>query len=264
MNKKKCTVVLTGLCVILLGICAVSCLKKDRRGPEIQFSDIPVTYAQGDDTSVLLEGVTATDGADGDVTDSLKVDRVTEIQGMNYVVVTYVAKDSKNNITKQERWIDLSDGASSSEPMVDIGSIDEEETEFGTTGEVQHTEEQEVYDQPETMSEAVTETEPETETEERLVSTGAPIIRISTHDLKLSVGQHFECLDYVKECVDDVDTQNQLFSRIVVNGEDEYGNYVGNGTINTSYETGYTLQYYVVDTDGNMSNIETMKVTVSG
>lgn len=134
MNKKKCTVVLTGLCVILLGICAVSCLKKDRRGPEIQFSDIPVTYAQGDDTSVLLEGVTATDDADGDVTDSLKVDRVTEIQGMNYVVVTYVAKDRKNNITKQERWIDLSDGASSSEPMVDIGSIDEEEQNLERLG----------------------------------------------------------------------------------------------------------------------------------
>lgn len=49
----------------------------------------------------LLEGVTAWDEKDGDVTDSLKIEFLVSNTDENTVVVTYVARDKSNNITKE-------------------------------------------------------------------------------------------------------------------------------------------------------------------
>lgn len=123
MDKKKLTVITSCLCVILLVVCAVVYLGKDRTGPVITMTEEKISYEGSENVSELLNGVTATDDKDGDVTDTVKVDRVTEVQSMDYVVVTYVAKDRSNNITKKDRWVDLKDGSTSDVPMADVAEL---------------------------------------------------------------------------------------------------------------------------------------------
>lgn len=123
MDKKKLTVITSCLCVILLVVCAVVYLGKDRTGPVITMTEEKISYEGSENVSELLKGVTATDDKDGDVSDTVKVDRVTEVQSMDYVVVTYVAKDRSNNITKKDRWVDLKDGSTSDVPMADVAEL---------------------------------------------------------------------------------------------------------------------------------------------
>lgn len=83
MSKKKLTIFMTLLCVVLLAVCAVLYVSEDRQEPEIRIPDGSVTYAQGDDTEVLLNGVTAADARDGDVSDTLRVVQVTDMSSLN-------------------------------------------------------------------------------------------------------------------------------------------------------------------------------------
>lgn len=295
MSKKKLTIFMTLLCVVLLAVCAVLYVSEDRQGPEIRIPDGSVAYAQGDDTEVLLNGVTAADARDGDVSDTLRVVQVTDMSSLNYVVVTYVAKDRSNNITKTDRWINLTDGSTSEAPAENLTAEMEEQSEDALSQILANVETEEAATTAETdettdggdgaqtnteagngtsdvpsseaegteaqTQESQSESSQTTESEE-LVSTGSPIIRITTDELHLEVGESFDYMSYVQSCVDDKDTMDELYSRIVVNGEDANGNYVGAGIIDTSRVTSYDLNFYVFDTDGNMSNVETMHVTV--
>lgn len=295
MSKKKLTIFMTLLCVVLLAVCAVLYVSEDRQGPEIRIPDGSVDYAQGDDTEVLLSGVTAADARDGDVSDTLRVVQVTDMSSLNYVVVTYVAKDRSNNITKTDRWINLTDGTTSEAPAENLTADLEEQSEDALSQILANVETEEAATTAETdettdggdgaqtnteagngtsdvpsseaegteaqTQESQSESSQTTESEE-LVSTGSPIIRITTNELHLEVGESFDYMSYVQSCVDDKDTMDELYSRIVVNGEDANGNYVGAGIIDTSRVTSYDLNFYVFDTDGNMSNVETMHVTV--
>lgn len=293
MSKKKLTIFMTLLCVVLLAVCAVLYVSEDRQGPEIRIPDGSVAYAQGDDTEVLLNGVTAADARDGDVSDTLRVVQVTDMSSLNYVVVTYVAKDRSNNITKTDRWINLTDGTTSEAPAENLTADLEEQSEDALSQILANVETEETAAMAETdettgdgaqanteagsgttaipssegegtetqTQESQSESSQTTESEE-LVSTGSPVIRITTNELHLDVGESFDYMSYVQACVDDKDTMDELYSRIVVNGEDANGNYVGAGIIDTSRVTSYDLNFYVFDTDGNMSNVETMHVTV--
>ena len=75
----------------------------DRKAPEIVCTDEAVKeYKPEMSDAELLKGVKATDDKDGDVSDSLTVESVYEVDDSN-VVVTYVAKDASNNIAKLKR-----------------------------------------------------------------------------------------------------------------------------------------------------------------
>ena len=74
----------------------------NRTAPVITLPDTEQTYTTGTDTDQLLEGVTAYDSHDGDVTASLLIEKVTET-GNGEVIVTYAAVDSSNNVAEQSR-----------------------------------------------------------------------------------------------------------------------------------------------------------------
>lgn len=90
----------------LLAVCAGLFLTEDRTGPVIKFDDTAVTWQAGDSQEELLRGVSAEDAKDGDVSDTIRVDRVMELEEEKQVIVTYVAKDRSNNITKVNRWVE--------------------------------------------------------------------------------------------------------------------------------------------------------------
>lgn len=76
----------------LIAVCAFFYLQMDRTAPVITLPD----------TDQLLEGVTAYDSHDGDVTASLLIEKVTET-GNGEVIVTYAAMDSSNNVAELSR-----------------------------------------------------------------------------------------------------------------------------------------------------------------
>ena len=107
------------------------------------------------------------------------------------------------------------------------------------------------------------ESEEESETDlEDILNDGVPVIKLTTNELQLDIGDSFDCMNYIEACMDDEDSISDLYSRIIVNGEDKNGNVVGAGRIDTSSSNVYTLYYYVSDSDGNFSDAQVLTVTV--
>ena len=91
--KKGIVAGLIVLCVALGAGTAAVVVTDDRKGPEIELpADGDVTYEEGSDTAPLLEGVTATDEKDGDVTDSLVIENIFPNDDHTSASVVYAAK----------------------------------------------------------------------------------------------------------------------------------------------------------------------------
>ena len=99
-------IVLAALSVIARGAYRLY-VKKSTGGepPVITFDSnlLEVTTSATDDE--LLQGVTATDAEDGDVTDSLLVETTTHFVSDTTVEVTYAAFDSQGHVTKAARSV---------------------------------------------------------------------------------------------------------------------------------------------------------------
>lgn len=104
-----------GIITVLLGLVMVSMIVitiildigKDDIAPTIRF-DKEIEYAEGQDLSVLLEGVIATDEKDGDVSSAIIVESIVVLEGNEQARVVYYAKDKSNNVTKAERLVKYS------------------------------------------------------------------------------------------------------------------------------------------------------------
>ncbi len=89
--------------------------------PVISFDAEEIKVSTDATDTELKEGVTATDAEDGDVTDSLMVERVSNLSD-GAVTVTYVAFDSQNHVSRASRKVYYTDYTSPhftmSRPMV--------------------------------------------------------------------------------------------------------------------------------------------------
>ncbi len=214
------------------GLTLYTKFSSDRRGPVISYGE-GLYYQDGITREELLRDVTAVDEAEGDVTDSLVIESITENERSGQVIVVYVARDSKNNITKVRRVLPCS-GEEAQNPE----SEKESEPE---------TEEKDRESEAETESE--TETEAESESEE--LAPGAPIIRLTETKLEIQKGEAFSPLEYVASVEDDYDDIYSLWRDIQISGEYDV-NRVGK----------YELYFYVVDSAGNTSNRARFTLTV--
>lgn len=234
--KKSFLAILT---LAAIGVTALFCfiyVTEDRQGPIISVPDEPITFKIGDSEEKLLEGVTAKDKRDGDVTDSLCIEKIQIGDDGTKATITYVAKDSKNNITKVKRVIS-NEPDESKDDENDKEKIDDESKSVEET----------VKEQAEVQSAG------EAANEAAIAELGdeAPRFYLTEYELKLPVGSEFYALDYVKDIVDDVDTIDTLSTQIQLEGE-----------VNTAVPGTYQLVYYVVDSDLNVSNRAVMTVTV--
>lgn len=82
---------------------------KDQTGPVFSMSDDALTVSVKDSATALLEGITAVDAGDGDVTDSIIVEAVSPFTGTGHRIVSYAAFDSDNHVTHAKRSIMYSD-----------------------------------------------------------------------------------------------------------------------------------------------------------
>lgn len=102
-DSGKWAVVFTVLNIILITVCVVLLLNKDRKPPVISFSGNDLIYYSGIDNEKLLQGVGAVDAKDGDVTDRIVVEKIVQNKNENRAVVYYAVTDLDGNAAKASR-----------------------------------------------------------------------------------------------------------------------------------------------------------------
>lgn len=138
--------------------------------------------------------------------------------------VVYVAKDLSGNMVKKERVINYI-----------ASTVDEPEN-------------------ADSENDTDTEDEETTTTQaDNAAANNAPVMVLSETSVSITAGQSFNALNYVADITDDKDDRNDLFRKIQV-----YGQYDAKkaGT--------YTINYRVVDSDGNSSEPVSLTLEVKG
>lgn len=102
-DSGKWAVVFTVLNIILITVCVVLLLNKDRKPPVISFSGNDLIYYSGIDNEKLLQGVGAVDAKDGDVTDRIVVEKIVQNKNENRAIVYYAVTDLDGNAAKASR-----------------------------------------------------------------------------------------------------------------------------------------------------------------
>lgn len=81
----------------------------DQSGPSITMEEESITVSVDADEAALLEGISAVDKKDGDVTDSLMVESLSNFTAKNTRTLTFAASDSDGHVVKGKREIVYSD-----------------------------------------------------------------------------------------------------------------------------------------------------------
>ena len=105
------------ICLALIAVCLAlffgyrtwDQLRTDSTAPQIHISSEIPSISVHDPESVLLAGITATDNRDGDVTDSLLVEKLQRADSSGNVNVTCVAFDAAGNVSRAVYTVNYSD-----------------------------------------------------------------------------------------------------------------------------------------------------------
>ncbi|MGN0132754.1 MAG: immunoglobulin-like domain-containing protein [Lachnospiraceae bacterium] len=239
--KEKYVVVLMSVAIgVLLILSVVFEVSTDREKPTITIPDTEITYEQGSDVTALLEDVKAWDNVDKDLTDAVRIDSIIPDKEEKTAVVTYAVYDSSNNVAKQRRTVGYI-SAEGQDEADESGDVDADRDREADLPEDEDTTEENDDDADET---AEGENTPE-------VTGSSPVITLTEHEFRIERGGDFTPMNRVASAVDDKDDQAALFRRFSVEGDYD---------VNTPGT--YELKYFCLDSDGNSSNVETLKLIV--
>ena len=252
MKKKGLFILLGLICIAVVGGSGALFITRVKTGPKIIVSeDREIAYGTDSDKTVLLDGVTAIDEKDGDVSDSLRVESVQNNEDGS-LEVTYSAVDDSNNVTKLTCKVEtLNQKNSDEDAQEETTEASEENQEENQENTQQDEEDKEAQNQEEANQEEVDDSNSDTDAAIAALPEGSPQLRLSTHQVDLQVGASFQYVDYIESISDDKDETNELYRKIYLTGE-----------VNTSQAGNYEISYYVTDSDKNQSNIEKLTVTV--
>jgi hypothetical protein len=251
--QKRITVILSLLTAFLLAACILLRTFRDTTPPEFTMADVTLTYTEGESYSSLLTGVEAHDNRNGDLTSSIRVYDVSVMSDNQHAKVIYAVYDHSGNMRKAERMVDYVAGEATPEEdsTEDSGGVEEGLQPATTEASTEEATEQLAEASEEEPTSAEGELTGEGYEDPELVSTGAPVIRLTTHAVTMKVGERFNSLDYIYDMVDDQDSRETLYRRIQLEGE-----------YDMSQPGQYELNYYVLDTDRNQSNVAKLMLTV--
>ena len=240
--KKGLVAMLFLACAALLAGNVVVYIGEDRNGPEISVPQEEITYVAGTDTSALLNGVTAQDDRDGDVTDTVTIESIIPNANQTGASVVYVAKDSKNNVTKETRTILYSTDANqaAAQAAAEQVAADQAAAEQAAQGDAAG-ESAQTTDDGAAQNEAAI----------AALSAESPRFYLTQYSVELERGAELNELSYVQDISDDEDSRDELYQGIRISGK-----------VDTNTPGEYTLEYHVVDSDGNNSNVAQLRVTV--
>ena len=253
MEGKKIAAVIGAIDVVLLVVCLVLYLGKDRKGPEIFFSEeTRIVYEDGMEEAQLLEGVTAVDEKDGDVSASLLVEKVAGTNGKE-VIVTYVARDNANNVGKASRAFAVAGSYGGGDVLPEEkapletqeieGEESAEETESGTETE---------REEGSSAAEEEGEEEKQEEGKEEEAAGPNPVLILNTDVIETKKGTAPNWNEVIEVMRDDKDDYNTLYNNLKLEGQ-----------VKLNEEGEYPVTLYTVDTDGNRSEVRSLVVRVN-
>lgn len=227
MNQRVVTGLLTAGCIALAGAGYMTYKNQDRTAPEIKVDQSEkIAYTEGEDYGKLLEGVTAQDDKDGDLTSEVFVEKVVPVSKKKAVVYYGVTDKAKNVGTarREVTYQTAEDSDAAEETAQDAAAADE-----------QSIDEQSIDQQSAALQPNGTR----------------PAMKLAEETKTIARGTSFNALNEVTDAVDDKDDRDTLFRGLHIDG-----NY------NVNQAGTYTLQYYVQDSDGNTSDPITFTLTV--
>lgn len=261
-DNKGLKITLTVIAVVLTALSVLTVILSDSKGPRITVEQKSITYVNGDDKASLLDGVSAYDAVDGDVTVSLIVKDITVLNSGDTAKVTYAARDNNNNISEAYRIVTYVDSDENySEPddeamfqeitegEVTEAEVSAENTEAQATEEpvednTQETEEptEEVKEEPQEEEKPEESERPKPKATDNKPEDKTPKITLKQKTVNINVGQTFNPSDYIKS--------KENASSIAIDG-----------AINVMAPGTYPLTFKVTGPDGKTAS-ETLTVVV--
>ena len=129
MNQRMVTGLLTAGCIALAGAGYMTYKNQDRTAPEIKVDQSKkIAYTEGEDYGKLLEGVTAQDEKDGDLTNEVFVEKVVPVSKKKAVVYYGVTDKAKNVGTarREVTYQTAEDSDAAEETAQDAAAADEQ------------------------------------------------------------------------------------------------------------------------------------------
>lgn len=101
---------LPAVILALLGVALSACIfviyhGQDHEPPVITIEETDLIYEEGCSQELLMEGVSAADDVDGDLTDCIFISDIDKTADGKYVSITYVAVDQAHNVAKETRLV---------------------------------------------------------------------------------------------------------------------------------------------------------------
>lgn len=254
---------------VFLGYQSLDAIRTDGKAPEITLAGELLEVSVEDAKSALLQGVTAVDNKDGDVTDSLVVEKVTMLDSTGTVNVAYAAFDKAGNVARAERKAVYTDYVcprfTLTKPLVYTqGTSFDIMSNIGATdvfdGDIQHRVRatalgEESLSQPGThvVQFQVTNSLGDTQTKSFPVEVmaGDPYdadMELEEYIVYLPVGSNFNATGYLKSF-------SYLRSNVELNGQVPAGfDLETRGTVQTQNPGTYTVSYTLTYTEENENN----------
>ena len=260
MNQRVVTGLLTAGCIALAGAGYMTYKNQDRTAPEIKVDQSKkIAYTEGEDYGKLLEGVTAQDEKDGDLTSEVFVEKVVPVSKKK-AVVYYGVTDKAKNVGTASREVTYQAAESNDAAEATAQDTASEETSEDTTQKTKQksknakakttTKDKKAE---ETAQDAAAADEQSADQQSAALQPNGtrPAMKLAEEAKTIARGTSFNVLNEVTDAVDDKDDRDTLFRGLHIDG-----NY------NVNQAGTYTLQYYVQDSDGNTSDPITFTLTV--
>ena len=266
---KKLVFIIGGIDIVLLAVCMFLYLGKDRTAPVISFGENAVSYEEGMDESLLLQGVVAMDEKDGDVSDSLLVEKIAGTNGKE-VIVTYVARDSANNVGKASRAFPVAGSYTGGDVLsaageglddeyrMDESRMEESETEMESNEEsssvpddVDRNDAEEERNGGDGEERRQDEQGEEPQDRQEPQAGPNPVLVTSGDVVSTKIGTAPNWGQVIASMTDDKDDYNTLYNNLKLEGHVD---------LNVAGE--YPVTLYTVDSDGNRSEVRDLVVRV--
>lgn len=111
MKKKHWILIMILVLTVATFFCyrAVMAMVRDSQSPKVSVPEGILEISMDATDAQLLQGITATDKRDGDVTDSLIVEKVGKLNADHTATVSYAAFDAAGNVAKASRTVLFTD-----------------------------------------------------------------------------------------------------------------------------------------------------------
>lgn len=259
MNQRVVTGLLTAGCIALAGAGYMTYKNQDRTAPEIKVDQSEkIAYTEGEDYGKLLEGVTAQDDKDGDLTSEVFVEKVVPVSKKKAAVYYGVTDKAKNvGTASREVTYQAAEGSDAAEETApDTASDDttqktDEKSEKKTKKKSKKAKAKKTAEEKKAEETAQDAAAADQQSEALQPNGTRPAMKLAEDAKTIARGTSFNALNEVIDAVDDKDDRDTLFRGLHIDG-----NY------NVNQAGTYTLQYYVQDSDGNTSDPITFTLTV--